>query len=355
MRAVVPLVFLLAARLVLAESGGSWLREDPMPPPARLPSARPPPRPWGGATVRGLARGVECKLLEAVDDPDGGELGAFAWGAGDDPRLLVAGRRVFALDPGTGALEPVSPEFARPLTALATAPGGALAVGTDRGVAAFRRGERWVHLPLSLRRLPVRGLAFLSGLPGSGAGGWHLLVGGSEILHVLSLTPGGGGSSATLEDAGAWAVAPGGGRAAHLGPDGRPVLHALRPALTARPLPGVRPEPYTALAFSPDGTMLLTGLADGWVQSFRLDGNLGVHHFRKRSVPVTAVAYAPDMTRLAVAYQDGLTRLVAYLGTAPLAEIRTGGQAVTALGFSPEGDELDLLVGGRLVRVGLGP
>jgi WD40 repeat protein len=89
--------------------------------------------------------------------------------------------------------------------------------------------------------------------------------------------------------------------------------------------------PVTAVAFSPDGTLLATASADGAARLFGAEVTRLSH-----DDAVVRVLFSPDGTRLATASADGSARLFDPATGAELARLGHDGP-VTAVAFSPDG------------------
>jgi WD40 repeat protein len=93
----------------------------------------------------------------------------------------------------------------------------------------------------------------------------------------------------------------------------------------------------TALAFSPDGAILVSAGADGRVLAWDIKAGGASHRCPALEGKVFAVAYAPDGKRFASAGSDGLVR-VWDAATGKLAEQHKGHDGpVATLAFSPDG------------------
>jgi WD40 repeat protein len=111
---------------------------------------------------------------------------------------------------------------------------------------------------------------------------------------------------------------------------------ALRLALIAARERAILPTggPVQAVAFAPDGSLLLTASADGAARIWRADGVL-VHTLRQRG-PLTAGSFNHDGSLVVTASDDGSARIWrVYTGKAT-ATLRHGGP-VTSASFSEDG------------------
>ena len=99
-------------------------------------------------------------------------------------------------------------------------------------------------------------------------------------------------------------------------------------------------EVVTAIAFSPDGSLIATGLGDSTARIWETVDRTVVRRLTQHSAPVTAVMFAPDNSLLATASADCTVRLW------PLGRTRRTTSAivlsghtdrVTAIAFSPDG------------------
>jgi WD40 repeat protein len=135
-----------------------------------------------------------------------------------------------------------------------------------------------------------------------------------------------------------WAFSPDGSRLAAGGADGRLLLWKLGGDPKPRIVPG--DGPITALAFNPQGDRLAFG-GEGFARLWDLGNQTLRLVFKEpRSQPVTALAFGSSPDRLATGWQDGAIR--AFLLDSDLSPLnpRSGEATVAALAYSPDGKRL---------------
>lgn len=99
-------------------------------------------------------------------------------------------------------------------------------------------------------------------------------------------------------------------------------------------------DPITSVAFSPDGTRIVTGSEDGAARMWRLDDAGSEQQvIRRKEDPVRSVAFSPDGTRIAVGSNGGVEVWSLQKRDRPTF-LETGRFDVTSVAFSPDGDTI---------------
>ncbi len=101
-----------------------------------------------------------------------------------------------------------------------------------------------------------------------------------------------------------------------------------------------------ALAFSPDGTLLVSGANDGTVALWDVATHTPLQTLPGHTGTITSLAFSPDGTRIASGSADGTARLWNAATGESLATL-TVGNAATAVAFSPDGGLLAVGVADR--------
>ncbi len=103
----------------------------------------------------------------------------------------------------------------------------------------------------------------------------------------------------------------------------------------------------TSVAFSPDGTQVITGSWDRSARIWDVATGAEIHALLGHSFEVTSVAFSPDGTLAAIAHAFGIPRL-RWWDSATGAEIGTpieGGGIIESIAFSPDGTGLYVAAG----------
>jgi len=105
------------------------------------------------------------------------------------------------------------------------------------------------------------------------------------------------------------------------------------------------------VAWSPDGTRLLSGSHDGTARVW--DANRGTELFALAgpSLSISAVAWSPDGTRLLTAVEDHSVRIWDATTGADLLTLGVGGSGVGAIGANGHGEDSSPDAGGNRTRV----
>jgi WD40 repeat protein/serine/threonine protein kinase len=90
-----------------------------------------------------------------------------------------------------------------------------------------------------------------------------------------------------------------------------------------------------AIAFSPDGTRIFTGTAEGNTRVWDAHSGRELLTLRGHTGPITAVACSSDKAFVATASRDGTARVREYLSGKPILELRGHKKSVNALCFDP--------------------
>ena len=132
------------------------------------------------------------------------------------------------------------------------------------------------------------------------------------------------------------AFSPDGTRIVSGGADGTVRLWTLEGERAAELFEG-HDGPVSSVAFSPDGTRIVSGGADGTVRLWTLEGERAAELFEGHDGPVSSVAFSPDGTRIVSGSADGTVRLWPLEGerAAELFEGHDG--PVSSVAFSPDG------------------
>ena len=102
----------------------------------------------------------------------------------------------------------------------------------------------------------------------------------------------------------------------------------------------IHPELAASVAYSPDGTHLATGSADGAVRVWRTDGAGEPLVLRGHEGLVTSVAYSPDGTRIASGSKDPPVRVWRADGAGEPLVLRGHEGWIYAASFSPDGTRI---------------
>jgi len=199
--------------------------------------------------------------------------------------------------------------------------------------------------PAADRPVPIAGLAFH-------ADGRRLVVvdgGGRVRAFDLEAPPGTPGSTwleARPDRPVAVALARDGSRVALAQASGRIAIHSLDP-VAAPTVVGPIGSSVRALAFSPDGRLLVAGTAAGSIIAWEADKRFGVRFQIEgptRPVAITALAVSHDGTRLAAGPERGNIRLYDTRRGETSCTLDDAGTEhpfpVTGLAFSPDGQTL---------------
>lgn len=106
--------------------------------------------------------------------------------------------------------------------------------------------------------------------------------------------------------------------------------------LTAIP----QPSWVTALAFSPDSSLIATGHDDGAIRYWDAAGHQCLHELRQHKVPISAVAFSPDGKKLAAAGEDKVISLWEVEAGRHLGDLRGHTDRIPALAWHPSGETL---------------
>ena len=136
---------------------------------------------------------------------------------------------------------------------------------------------------------------------------------------------------------------PGGGpvRAVAASPDGELLAIAGGRLLTLRRRGGqhaelVHPDKVTSVAFSPDGTRIVTGGRKGKARIWSVDGTLLVQLSGHKD-EITDVAFSPDGSRVATSSRDKTARIWNAESGRSLRQLKGHTDDVTSVAFSPDG------------------
>jgi len=110
--------------------------------------------------------------------------------------------------------------------------------------------------------------------------------------------------------------------------------------LTAITVPAAAPLPATAIAFSPDGSHLVTASFEGDTRVWDTGTGHEVARLRGHTAPVTAMAYSPDGEQLATGAANGAIRLWDGHTLESAREFVAHDNAVMSLAFRPGNAEL---------------
>ena len=123
------------------------------------------------------------------------------------------------------------------------------------------------------------------------------------------------------------------------GADGTVRLWTLDGKPAAKPFSGHNQWVFS-VAFSPDGTRIVSGGTDGTVRLWTLDGEPAAEPFRGHDGAVTSVAFSPDGTRIVSGGREGTVRLWTLDGERVAKLFRGHDGAVTSVAFSPDGKRI---------------
>ena len=138
-----------------------------------------------------------------------------------------------------------------------------------------------------------------------------------------------------------WSVAfsPDGTRIVSGGADGTVRLWTLDGKAAAEPFKGHRGSVWS-VAFSPDGTRIVSGGEDGTVRLWMLDGKAVAEPFKGHVGQVRSVAFSPDGTRIVSGGEDGTVRLWMLDGKAAAEPFKGHVGQVRSVAFSPDGTSI---------------
>lgn len=91
------------------------------------------------------------------------------------------------------------------------------------------------------------------------------------------------------------------------------------------------------VAFSPDGSMLVSGSYDAIVRLWRVSDGSEVLELKGHEAWVRSISYSPDGSMLATASDDDTVRLWDVSSGNPILVLREGTQGIRAVAFSPDG------------------
>ena len=103
--------------------------------------------------------------------------------------------------------------------------------------------------------------------------------------------------------------------------------------------PNAPPNAVNDLAFSPDGTMLVTATSDGKLHIWQLPDASLKHTIEASSRPLSSTAFSPDGTLLAAASWDGSVQIWR-VDDISLVYTLSHDNPVRSIAFSPDGDNL---------------
>ena len=95
-----------------------------------------------------------------------------------------------------------------------------------------------------------------------------------------------------------------------------------------------------SVAFSPDGTRIVSGGEDGTVRLWTLDGKPAAKPFKGHEGGVWSVAFSPDGTRIVSGGEDGTVRLWTLDGKPAAEPFKGHDGSVRSVAFSPDGTRI---------------
>jgi WD40 repeat protein len=216
---------------------------------------------------------------------------------------------------------------------LAFLPDGTLAVGTARGDLErvdVRHGQRRERVSAH-----VQGVRYVAYLPEENlllTCGWDRTLKSWDAATLASRTI----FDNHEEPIGALACAPQGRRIAAAGcHDGRVWLHDPDHTWRVTDLPAG--PPVTAAAFSPDGTILALGNAEGVVRFVEFDAEDARETLPGHTGPIFAIAFTPSGRALFSGGMDGTVRAWDVAGGREQRAYRWHSSWVTSLAVAPDG------------------
>ncbi len=99
-------------------------------------------------------------------------------------------------------------------------------------------------------------------------------------------------------------------------------------------------ERVTSVAFGPDGQHILTGSIDGTMRLWDSQTGAELHQFTRPDERITAVAFSPSGRHVLAATNQGVAHLWDVASRRVLREFRGHSDALTAIAFSPDGSKI---------------